>query len=87
MSDPFKDASLSAESPASNAYAISPHVSNELPFVTRAVYIGGAGNITGRLVGDSADVTFTNVVAGTILPVRFRFIRTTSTATLMIGLY
>jgi hypothetical protein len=37
--------------------------------VIRGVYVGAAGDLTLRLAGDDADVTFKGLAAGTILPV------------------
>lgn len=80
--------------PGHSAFDISPHDTNQIeqngqPVTLRAVYVGGAGNITGKVMtefGASATVTFTAVPAGTILNVAFTHIHTTSSATLMIGL-
>lgn len=51
-----------------------------------ALWVGGAGNVVGRLEGDSADVTFTGVPAGTYLYGRFTSIAATTTATNIVGL-
>jgi hypothetical protein len=72
---------------ATNGFAIVPHATNALTHQTRAVYVGGAGDITLRLSGDSADITLVGVVAGTILPVAATHVRATSTATNLVGLY
>lgn len=37
---------------------------------TAGVYVGGAGDLKVRLAGDSADVTFSNLGDGQVLPVR-----------------
>jgi hypothetical protein len=73
-------------SPASHAVAITPHATNELAHYTRAIYVGGAGNITLVTVGDET-VQFVGVLAGTILPVRTKIVTTATTATSLVGLY
>jgi hypothetical protein len=44
----------------------------------RALYVAVAGDIVGRLAGDTADVTFSAAGAG-VLPLRFAIIRKTGT--------
>lgn len=52
-----------------------------------AVYVGGAGNIAVILENDSAAVTITGVLAGTLLPIRTsKVMSTNTTATAMVGL-
>lgn len=68
-----------------NAAAITP--SDTAPNQGIGLYIGGDGNVTLRPEGATADVTFIGLRAGTILPVRFTYIRATSTATGLVRLY
>lgn len=73
--------------PADNAEAVTPHATNELTYATRAVYVGGAGNLVVAMWGGGADVTFTGVLAGSVLPIRVKAVRATSTATSIVALY
>lgn len=79
----------SAESPANNAYAVTPHDTNEIgTYVPKAIYVGTGGDLVCILRGDSASVTFANVPSGAILPIRARVIKSTSTtASNIIALY
>ena len=53
----------------------------------KAIYVGGAGNIS-LVTNDGATVTFTAVPVGTILPVAAQRVRATgTTATNLIGLF
>lgn len=72
--------------PASHAFAITPHATNELSYVTRALYIGGAGNVDVAMEGGQL-VSFAAVPVGSILPIRVKRVIDTSTATFIIGLY
>ena len=60
-------------SPAEYAEAVTP-ASEDLPAITRAIYIAAAGNLTVLMAGkdNTATVTFNNVVAGSVLPLRVR---------------
>lgn len=67
--------------------AVTPSDSAAQP-VCRALFVGGAGNITGRLAGDVVDTVFNGIAAGTILPLQFKLIKATgTTATGMVALF
>lgn len=78
MADPFKYQD-SANYPSRKPYAVTPHDTNALTEVPKAIYVGTAGNVVLRGVGASADVTFKNVTAGQILDVVPSHIRATGT--------
>lgn len=73
--------------PARSAFAITPHATNELAFVTRAVWVGGAGTLVCTMADDGTEVTFAGIPAGTLLPIQVKKVNTTSSGTLIIGLY
>ena len=85
MTDRFSGAGDSMNAPAYHAFAVTPHASTALEEVTRALYVGGAGNVV-AVLHSGAEVTFVGVGAGTVLPIRASHIRDTSTATSMLGL-
>lgn len=73
---------------ARNAAAITPHATNALSPTPRAIYVGGAGDITLRSRDGNADVVFVAVPAGTILPVMAQFVRAAgTTATALVAMY
>lgn len=82
----FSQTDGSVQSPATSAFAITPHATNELSYVTRAIYVGSAGSVVAKLADDASTVTFANVPAGAILPIRARLVHTDSTATSIVGL-
>jgi len=84
----FGQGENATQAPATRAVAITPHDTTELTETTRAIYVGGAGNIVMTLEGDTAAVTFVSVSSGSILPVRAKLVKSTSTtATSLVALY
>lgn len=75
------------ESPATNAAAMSENDSTDLAYTTRAIYVGGSGNVVVDMVSGQTSVTFSNVPAGVILPIRATRLRTATTATNLVALY
>ena len=75
--------------PAGSAVAVTPHDSTVIPTgVTRALYVGGTGNITALMADGGTAVLFSNVSAGTVLPVRVQRVNSTgTTATSIVALY
>lgn len=74
---------------ADGAVAVTPGAS-ELTYYTRAVYIGGAGNLECEMLNASdawASITFIGLPAGTVLPIQTRKITAGSTCTSIIALW
>jgi len=87
MSDKFSNYHAGLESPAERAFAITGNDSTDLTVFPRAIYVGGAGNVKVITLGGDT-VTFSGVLAGTVLPVRVkRVFSTDTTATNLLGLY
>jgi hypothetical protein len=87
--DKFVNFQPGLQTPVRNSFVISPNDTTELPFVTRAIYVGSAGNITARLADDTASVTFNGLAPGSMLPIRARQIYGTGTTAgmVLVGLY
>jgi hypothetical protein len=70
-----------------HGFSIAPSDVDPLAAETRAIYVGGAGDLAVTLAsGDT--VTFAGLGAGSLLPVRIRKVLATGTsATGLVGLY
>lgn len=87
MSDPFKEHQSGLTSPASAAFSISPSNGNPLANVTRAIYVGGTGDLRVTMKGGET-VVLSQVQAGVIYPLRCTHVMATgTTATGIVGLY
>lgn len=76
------------QSPAVNGAAITPNDSTPLTQPTRMIYVGGAGDVTVVLLGDSAAITLKAVPIGTVLQVRASVVKATATtATNLVALW
>jgi hypothetical protein len=62
-----------------NPYAITPHDTDPLPVVPKAIYVGTGGDVTLRGIGAEADVTFRNLPSGYYFCVRASHVRATGT--------
>jgi hypothetical protein len=75
-----------ADQPAGHAEAVTPSDSTDLTYTSRGLWVGGAGNVS-VIMASGATVTFSGIVAGTLLPIRVSRVRSTSTtASLMLAL-
>lgn len=74
--------------PAGNAEAITPSDTADLAHPTRGIYVGGQGNLVVRMKGQNDSTTFSNIPAGTLLPIKVkRVFNTSTTATSLIALW
>jgi hypothetical protein len=64
--------------PAKSLRAVTPHNTNELEYVAKALFIGTGGTLSLIAQEDTAAVSLT-VVAGQIVPVRAKIVRATGT--------
>lgn len=73
--------------PAIHATAVTPSDADELAVVSRALYIGGAGDVAVVTYGGDA-VTLSGATAGSVIPIRVKQVKATgTTATLILSLY
>ncbi len=85
--DQFSAHATSLESPAAGASAIVPSDSADLPHVTRAIYVGGGGDLAVTMK-EGGNVTFKNMIGGTVIAIRAsRVLVAGTTATNLVGMY
>ena len=74
-------------SSAGKSFLITKSDTVDFDFLVRGIYVGGTGDVV-VVNTDDTTVTFSAVPVGTILPVQARRVNSTSTtATLMVGMY
>jgi len=78
MADPFANVGSSIDSPAVDGAAVTPSDTVDLATPTRALYVGGTGDVKVDMVGGST-LTFAAVQAGTLLAIRVRRVYATGT--------
>ncbi len=87
MEDYYRNSVDNPMSPAQMCFAITPSDSADLPYATKAIYIGEAGDVVLVPVRGEGPVTFRNLPAGGILDVRARAIKAGgTTARELVGL-
>lgn len=85
MADEFGHRTTSLESPARRAEAVTPNDGADLPNFSRALYVGGVGNIRITTVG--GDVVTLNAAVG-FLPICVARVHATgTTATAIVALW
>lgn len=88
MSDAFATTVDAPGAPAKRAVAVTPHDSNPITDIPKALYVGTGGDIAMRGVNDGADQIWRNVPDGWVLPFRAQYVRATgTTATDLLALY
>lgn len=86
MYDRFATLSPSLTSPVTDGFNISPSDSDMLREVTRALFVGGAGDVALKLVS-GGQVVLKGVAAGVLIPVRASAVLATgTTASSIVGL-
>lgn len=65
--------------PARSATAITPSDSAQLARLSRAILVGGAGDLAVLFADDTTPVTLKGLVAGSILPLRVQKVLSTGT--------
>jgi hypothetical protein len=80
--------SLSSTEPSVDYAAVTPSDGTDLPDgVCRGLYIGSGGNLV-VISQSGSTVTFTGVVTGSVLPIRAKRVKSTSTtASSIVALY
>jgi len=78
---------ISSSVPADYAQAVTPSDTVDLSNACRGIFVGGGGTLVVHMM-DGAQVTFTGLVSGQILPIRCtRILATGTTATNIVALY
>lgn len=77
--DSFQTSSDMLAAPSRAPFAVTPHDTNELTTIPKALYVGTGGTVILRGVGGAADVTFKNVANGQVIDVRAQYVRATGT--------
>lgn len=78
MADNFRTYKPGLDSPASDGEAVTPSDSVDLVNVSRAIYVGGDGNIS-VITNGGTTLTLAGALAGTTIPIRVSRIRATGT--------
>lgn len=88
MADAFSNTADQVSAPATRAVAVTPHDSNALADIPKALFVGIGGTIVMRGVNGTADSTWRNVPSGSVLPFRAQYVRATgTTAADLLALY
>ncbi|MEO0745700.1 MAG: hypothetical protein AAFU86_13465 [Pseudomonadota bacterium] len=78
MKDEFESYATGLTAPARDADPITPSDANDLTAATRAIYVGETGSLQVRMVSGQT-VSFANMQAGVIYPLRVAQVMATGT--------
>ncbi|WP_326525293.1 spike base protein, RCAP_Rcc01079 family [Sphingomonas sp.] len=88
MADQFLSFADQPSAPATRCVAVTPHDSNALTDIPKALYVGTGGSITMRGTGDGGDRIWAGIASGSVIPFRASHIRATgTTASNILALY
>lgn len=79
MADNFASTAVGLTGPATRSGAVTPSDGVDLANVSRALWVGGAGNVAVMLRDDTVATTFVGVAAGTMMPLRVKRVMSTGT--------
>lgn len=79
MADQFSNAADHVSAPATRAVSVTPHDTDALADIPKALFVGTGGNLTLRGAGGGSDTVWKNVASGTIVPLRAEYVRATGT--------
>jgi hypothetical protein len=85
MQDSYATLSPGLESPAATGFTVTPADDDNLPAITRALYVGEGGDLAVEM-SDGTALIFKDVPTGTILPLRVRKVLEATTAAYIVGL-
>lgn len=86
MADIFENQAANLAGPAFGAFSITPSDGVRFDQPSRAIYVGGAGNLVAEML-DGTVATFSGVPGGALMPIRVVKILAASTASALVGLY
>ena len=85
MADQFQNMADELTSASRRMFLITPHASNEVNPLPKAIRCDVAGTVALRSIDATADVSIT-MSAGEVLPVRAQYIRVTGTTATLHGM-
>ena len=86
MLDRFAHSEASLSGPASTGFTVTPDDGADLPETTRAIYVGIGGNLAVQMLSGET-LTLSNILPGSLLPLRVtRILATGTTAAAIAGL-